>query len=210
MNPIFEYLFQPYTQYSLQDIILEIIAVLMGLASVWFAKKDHIWVYPTGLISTGIYVYILIKSGLVGDVLINGYYFCMSVYGWYFWTRKSEGIMLHPISKMSPREFQWSILLFAVTIAAVTLLYFLFDKWNDWTAPIDTFTTALFFVGMWLMARRKIQHWLFWIVGDIISVPLYLVKGLGLTGFQYLIFTLIAIFGYRQWKKSFNNSLQTV
>ena len=84
-----------------------------------------------------------------------------------------------------------------------------FDKWTDWTAPVDSFTTALFFVGMWLMARRKIEHWIFWIVGDVISVPLYLYKGLGLTSIQYLIFTFIAILGYIQWKKAYNKELQT-
>jgi nicotinamide mononucleotide transporter len=83
-------------------------------------------------------------------------------------------------------------------------------KWNSWTAPIDTFTTALFFVGMWLMARRKIEHWVCWIIGDLISIPLYLYKGLALTSFQYLIFTLISILGYLEWKKAYNNKHLTV
>ena len=87
-------------------------------------------------------------------------------------------------------------------------IYLHFDKWNDWTAPVDSFTTAIFFVGMWLMARKKIEHWIFWIIGDIISIPLYLYKGMGLTSIQYIIFTIIAIFGYLEWKKSYNNSKQ--
>ena len=102
-----------------------------------------------------------------------------------------------------------SVFLFIGSIVGVGLLYVFFDKANDWTAPVDTLTTALFFVGMWLMARRKIQHWIFWIIGDVISVPLYLVKGLGLTSLQYIIFTLIAIFGYREWKKRLHNYPQT-
>jgi len=209
MLQIFEYLVDPYMGYEIGDIFLEIVAVVMGLASVYFAKKDHLWVYPTGMISTAIYVYLLVQAGLVGDVLINAYYFIMSVYGWFYWTQKKEGITVHAIASINRRETQMSVFLFIGSIVGVGLLYVFFDKANDWTAPVDTLTTALFFVGMWLMARRKIQHWIFWIIGDVISVPLYLVKGLGLTSLQYIIFTLIAIFGYREWKKRLHNYPQT-
>ena len=209
MLQIFEYLVDPYMGYEIGDIFLEIVAVVMGLASVYFAKKDHPWVYPTGMISTAIYVYLLVQAGLVGDVLINAYYFIMSVYGWFYWTQKKEGIIVHAIASINLRETLMSVFLFIGSIVGVGLLYLFFDKANDWTAPVDTLTTALFFVGMWLMARRKIQHWIFWIIGDVISVPLYLVKGLGLTSLQYIIFTLIAIFGYREWKKRLHNYPQT-
>jgi len=209
MLQIFEYLVDPYMGYEIGDIFLEIVAVVMGLASVYFAKKDHLWVYPTGMISTAIYVYLLVQAGLVGDVLINAYYFIMSVYGWFYWTQKKEGITVHAIASINRRETLMSVFLFIGSILGVGLLYVFFDKANDWTAPVDTLTTALFFVGMWLMARRKIQHWIFWIIGDVISVPLYLVKGLGLTSLQYIIFTLIAIFGYREWKKRLHNYPQT-
>ncbi len=209
MLQIFEYLVDPYMGYEIGDIFLEIVAVVMGLASVYFAKKDHLWVYPTGMISTAIYVYLLVQAGLVGDVLINAYYFIMSVYGWFYWTQKKEGITVHAIASINRRETLMSVFLFIGSIVGVGLLYVFFDKANDWTAPVDTLTTALFFVGMWLMARRKIQHWIFWIIGDVISVPLYLVKGLGLTSLQYIIFTLIAIFGYREWKKRLHNKPQT-
>jgi len=209
MIQIFEYLVDPYMGYEIGDIFLEIVAVVMGLASVYFAKKDHLWVYPTGMISTAIYVYLLVQAGLVGDVLINAYYFIMSVYGWFYWTQKKEGITVHAIASINRRETLMSVFLFIGSIVGVGLLYVFFDKANDWTAPVDTLTTALFFVGMWQMARRKIQHWIFWIIGDVISVPLYLVKGLGLTSLQYIIFTLIAIFGYREWKKRLHNNLQT-
>ena len=209
MLQIFEYLVDPYMGYEIGDIFMEIVAVVMGLASVYFAKKDHLWVYPTGMISTAIYVYLLVQAGLVGDVLINAYYFIMSLYGWFYWTQKKEGITVHAIASINLRETLMSVFLFIGSIVGVGLLYVFFDKANDWTAPVDTLTTALFFVGMWLMARRKIQHWIFWIIGDVISVPLYLVKGFGLTSLQYIIFTLIAIFGYREWKKRLHNYPQT-
>ena len=209
MNPIFDFLVEPYQNYNTLDIVLEAVAVLLGLLSVWFAKRDHIAVYPSGMLSTGIFVYILFQANLLGDMLINAYFFVMSIYGWYFWIQKEGNQVLNPIAKMNSKEFKWAIVLFFGAVLFVIGIYLFFDKWTDWTAPVDTFTTALFFVGMWLMARRKIEHWIFWIVGDVISVPLYLYKGLGLTSIQYLIFTLIAILGYIQWKKTYNKELQT-
>ena len=209
MNPIFDFLVEPYQNYNTLDIVLEAVAVLLGLLSVWFAKRDHIAVYPSGMLSTGIFVYILFQANLLGDMLINAYFFVMSIYGWYFWIQKEGNQVLNPIAKMNSKEFKWAIVLFFGAVLFVIGIYLFFDKWTDWTAPVDTFTTALFFVGMWLMARRKIEHWIFWIVGDVISVPLYLYKGLGLTSIQYLIFTFIAILGYIQWKKAYNKELQT-
>ena len=210
MNPIFDFFTDPYKTYSTLDILLEGVAVITGLLSVWFAKQDKVWVYPTGMISTAIYVYLLLKAGLLGDFLINAYYFAMSIYGWMFWTQQKEGVTVHQIDKVNFSEKKWSFFLFVLSLIFVGGLYTILGRWASWTAPIDTFTTALFFVGMWLMARRKISHWIYWIVGDLISIPLYLYKGLALTSFQYLIFTLIAIFGYIQWKKVYNNRIQTV
>ena len=196
--------------YGILEIYLEISGVFLGLMSVWFAKKNNIAVYPTGMISTGIFVYILYKANLLGDMLINAYFFIMSIYGWFFWTQKIEGFTLNTIGLIRKKEILISIILFTGSLLSVLLIYKFFDKWNDWSSPIDAFTTSLFFVAMWLMARRKIEHWIIWIVGDIISIPLYIYKGLALTSIQYLIFTLIAIFGYIEWKRVYNNKKQIV
>ena len=206
MSPIFEFLFGQYSGYASIDIVLELIGILFGLLSVWYAKKNTVWVYPTGMISTAIFVYLLLKWALLGDMIINAYYFVMSVYGWYYWSKKEEEAIVHPITSTSKKEVKTAVLLFVASILFVFWVYQAFDKWKDWTAYVDTFTTAIFFVGMGLMARRKIEHWLFWIVGDIISIPLYFFKGLTLTSFQYIIFTLIAIYGYRSWKKILDKS----
>lgn len=208
-SPIIDYFFGQYATYSTIDITLEITAVIFGFLSVWFSKQNRIWVFPTGMISTVIFVYLLFKWSLLGDMLINAYYFLMSVYGWYVWTRKVDKNKVTPISRTTSGERVYSIWVFAVTLVFVWLVYLLNHKWNNWTAYLDTFTTAIFFVGMWLMARRKLENWLYWIVGDIISVPLYLYKGLTFTSFQYLIFTIIAVFGYIAWKKNLDNRLQT-
>ena len=204
MESILASLLAPYQEYSSLNIFLEATAVLFGLLSVWFSKKNNIWVYPSGIVSTLIFVYLLYNWGLLGDMLINAYYFSMSIYGWYYWTRKTGTKDLNPISKMSQSEFRMAQVLFIFALLFVFLVYTLFDKWNHIIAYIDTFTTAIFFVGMWLMARRKIENWLFWIVGDLISIPLYYVKGYSFTSIQYLIFTLVAVAGYYAWKKELN------
>ena len=142
-------------------------------------------------------------------MLINGYYFIMSLYGWYIWTRKVDSEHVTPISKTTKKEQLIGVVLFVVTLLFVFVVYQFFDMWNGWVAYVDTFTTALFFVGMWLMAKRKIENWIFWIVADIISVPLYFYKGFTFSSLQYLGFTIIAIFGFLAWKKHLVNSLQT-
>ena len=210
MNQVFTFFFEQYATYETIDIVLEIIAVVFGFLSVWFSKQNKIWVFPTGMISTSIFVYLLLKWGLLGDMMINGYYFIMSVYGWYVWTRKIDDTQVTPISKINFKEKKISVAIFIATLLFVFVIYKTFDKWSDWVAYADTITTAIFFVGMWLMAKRKIENWIFWIIGDIISVPLYLYKGFTFTSFQYLGFTFIAIFGYLAWKKNLNKQIQTV
>jgi nicotinamide mononucleotide transporter len=205
MSPIFESLFAQYFNYEPIDITLEITGVVFGLLSVWLAKKNHIGVFPTGMISTSIFVYLLLKWGLLGDMLINAYYFGMSVYGWMIWTRINDQEQATSISRINQQEWRYLLLLFVASLGFVYGVYQWFGLWNSSTAVIDTMTTAIFFSGMWLMARRKIENWIFWIVGDIISVPLYLIKGFSFTSLQYLIFTFIAIYGYLEWKKILDN-----
>ncbi|WP_438966089.1 nicotinamide riboside transporter PnuC [Flavobacterium sp.] len=196
-----DFLFSQYKEYETVDIVLEIVAILFGLVSVLFAKKNNILVYPTGIISTILFVYLLNKWGLVGDMLINGYYTTMSIYGWYIWTRKKEDQPEFPISKMTIKEYYQGIVIFVLTLLFVAFVYKYFDKFTNWAAYVDTFTTGIFFVGMWLMAKRKIENWIFWIIGDLVSIPLYFYKGYTFTSLQYVLFTIIAIYAYLEWKK---------
>lgn len=200
-----ETLFSQYSSYSNFNIALEITGVIFGLLSVWFAKKDNLLVFPTGLVSTFIYAYLLWQWELLGDSMINGYYFIMSLYGWYHWTRKKDGATEFPISIMTNNEKKAALFIFIATLFFVIIVYLYFDKFTNWYSYIDTFLTAIFFVGMWLMAKRKIENWIFWIVGDVISIPLYFAKGYVFTGFQFLIFTVVAIYGYIEWKQIWNN-----
>ncbi|HEU4788847.1 MAG TPA: nicotinamide riboside transporter PnuC, partial [Flavobacterium sp.] len=173
---------------------------------VWCAKKDNIWVFPTGLISTSIYAYLLWQWSLLGDSMINVYYFIMSIYGWYHWTRKKGDVDEFPVSVTTNNEKVISVVIFILTLIFVIIVYLYFDKFTSWYSYVDTLLTAIFFVGMWLMAKRKIENWIFWIVGDLLSIPLYFAKGYTFTSFQYIVFTIIAVYGYLEWKKILNSS----
>lgn len=213
----YELFLKPYGSYETYQIVLEAIAAVFGLLSVYFSIRKNIWVYPTGIVSTALYVYILFKFGLLGDMLINFYYTVMSVYGWILWAKSSEDHVHVEVSKATKKEWLISGMLFVLSLALVTVVYYykpLIDNrfsWQnvnlglyhlDWANWLDIFTTAIFLVGMWLMAKRKIENWIFWIIGDIICVPMMLYKGLGITSVQYLVFTAMAVIGYLEWMKS--------
>ena len=209
MQEIIDFLFQQYSDYSLTHTLLELFAVFMNILSVIYAKRNSVLLYPTGLIGTGIFVYLLFNFSLLGDMIINFYFVIMSIYGWYYWTKKKDGKFIHNVSRVSGNEYYFSILLAVISLISIYLVYEFFGKWNSWTAYVDSITTAIFFVAMWLMARRKIESWTFWFIGDIITIPLYFYKGLTISSFQYLIFSILAILGYISWKKILSNSTQT-
>ena len=208
MDQIFDFLFSQYSLYSPSFIYLELFAVIMNITSVVYAKQNNILVYPTGLIGTGISVYILLNFSLLGDTIINAYFFSMSIYGWYFWSRKKDEVFINQVSTINRNEIKY---LFILAISSLIFIYFVydyFDKWNNWTAYLDNITTAIFFVAMWLMARRKIESWIFWIIGDLITVPLYFYKGLTISSIQYIIFLILAVLGYISWKKILHKNYQ--
>lgn len=196
-----EFLFAQYKDYPNYLIALELVAVVFGVISVLYARKNNILVYPTGLISTILYVYILFEFQLYGDLIINFYYTIMSFLGWYLWSKTKDGHDEFPISIINRKEILVSTLIFTITLTFVALVYHFFDKFTDWTAYVDALTTGLFFVGMWLMAKRKIENWILWIIADAISIPLYFYKGLTFSSFQFILFTIIAILGYKEWKR---------
>ena len=196
-----EFLFAQYKDYPNYLIVLELVAVVFGVISVLFARKNNILVYPTGLVSTILYVYILFEFQLYGDLIINFYYTIMSFLGWYLWSKTKDGHDEFPISTINRKEILVSTLIFTITLTFVALVYHFFDKFTDWTAYVDALTTGLFFVGMWLMAKRKIENWILWIIADAISIPLYFYKGLTFSSFQFILFTIIAILGYKEWKR---------
>lgn len=202
ISHIFDWFFSEYKEVPPYLVALELTAVFFGILSAWFSKKDNILIYPTGILSTAIFVYLLAVYGLLGDLIINAYYFSMSIYGWYFWTRKVDAVHYTPITRTTKREKQISIGIFFGTLIFIFLVYEVVDKWNSWTAYVDTLTTAIFFAAMWLLARKKIENWILLLIGNIISLPLYFYKGLVFTSFQFVVLIVIAVFGYYSWKKN--------
>jgi nicotinamide mononucleotide transporter len=183
---------------------LEIIAVIFGVLSVWFARVENIWVYPTGIINVLIYVYLCFFAGLYADMGINAFYFIMSVYGWYNWSRKDVNKKHVPISRLSLQEWGLYIVL---TILAFGIIFYILEHFTDSTVPLfDSFTTSLFIIGMWLMAIKKVENWHYWILGDFLVIPLFSYKGLIFTSLQYIIFLIIALMGLIEWKKRLNQT----
>lgn len=201
-----EFFLNAYKDVPLSQIALEFVAFVFGILSVWYAKKENIWVYPTGLIATIITTYLLYIAGYLGDMMINGYFSIMSIYGWYKWAKKGEDDMNLPITRTNIKEKIIGVLLFFITIFVVFGIYTYYDYTIHKDNYVDIFTSGLFFTGMWYMAKKKIENWTLWIIGDLIVVPLYAYRGLGMLSLQYLIFTILAISAYLEWKKTLNNS----
>ena len=212
---LYELFIKPYEEYTFFQIFLEIVAAFFGLLSVFFSVKRNIWVYPTGIISTTIYVYILFNFGLLGDMLINVYYSIMSIYGWISWNKNTENQIIS-VDFAKKKDWLVGLSLFMLSFIAVCGVYYfkpfidnhfsmngvsLGFQQLDWANWLDIFTTSLFLIGMWFMAKRKVENWLFWIVGDLICIPMMLYKGLGITSLQYLVFTIMAVMGYLEWLK---------
>lgn len=210
MEDIYSFLFSQYYNYSTIFIILEIVAIIFSILSVYFSLKNNILVFPTGIISTLLYIYLLYKWNLLGDMIVNMYYLYMSIFGWYIWTKKTDNNKVTPITYATRKEKLITVYIFIISILFIVTIYHLFNRWNGLLSYIDAITTGIFFAGMWLMAKRKIENWLYLLVADIISIPLYFIKGYTLSSMLYIVFSIFAVFGYLEWKKDLNKQNQIV
>ena len=201
MDQIIDFFLDPYKNASMQDISLEVTAFIFGIMSVWYAKKENILVYPTGIVATIITVYLLYKANYFGDMMMNFYYSVMSIYGWWNWSRKKNNKAIVPISRTNKTEKIIGFTLFVLTMYVTYLVYTFSNSKLETENYIDIFTSGVFFTAMWYMANKKIENWTLWIFADIITIPLYAYRGLGILSLQYLIFTILAIQGYLAWKK---------
>ena len=209
MNPIFDFFLEPYYEREGFLIVLEAIAFVFGIASVVYAKKRNILVYPTGLIATTITVYLFLRDELMGDMMMNFYYSVMSIYGWWNWARKKDGKLVVPVSRTTMKE---KVIGFGLFLLTMVVTYGVYTAYGTEIGPsnyIDIFTSGVFFTAMWYMANKKLENWTLWIFADIITVPLYAYRGWGMLSLQYLIFTVLAIQGYLAWKKHLDKHPQT-
>ena len=190
-------------------IVLEAIAFFFGIISVYFAKQENILVYPSGLISTVITVYLFYRAGYLGDAAVNIYFTIMSVYGWYMWTRTQENENVVAVSRTNNKEKLTGIAIFIFTIFVIYIIYkFLGDEITR-ENYVDILVSGIFFTAMYYMALKKIENWTLWIIGDIISIWLCARRNLGILSLQYLIFSILAIMAYMQWRKILKEQQQS-
>jgi len=181
---------------------LEYIAVFAGIASVWFSRKENILVYPVGLINTIIYVYLSAKGHLFGEVSVNFYYTVMSIYGWYLWLKKDKE--QHPVLHITFSDGRWWRYQLFFFSAFYVAIYFSLSYLKQNFAPgaipwADAFASATAFTGMWLMTKKKVESWYWWIATNIVSIPLYFVKAYVFTSVYYLVLLVMAFFGLITW-----------
>ncbi|MEO7394114.1 MAG: nicotinamide riboside transporter PnuC [Chitinophagaceae bacterium] len=182
----------------------EYVAVFSGIISVWYSRKENILVYPTGLINTIFYVYLSFKGSLFGEAGVNLYYTVMSVYGWILWSKRDA--QHHPVLQISFSDKKWwqYQLLFFVSFyfAIFFLLTYLKMDFAPGAIPwADAFASATAFTGMWLMTKKKVESWYWWIATNIASIPLYFVKQYVFTSVYFVVLLIMAVFGLIEWRK---------
>ena len=208
-------LFESIYNGLLQTTWLELIAVIAGIASVWYSRKESILVYPIGLVNTTIYIYLSFKGHLLGEASVNLYYTLMSLWGWYLWTRvdPNKHTIILQITISNARDWIHQILFF---LAFYFSLYFSLTYLKKEFAPeaipwADALASAAAYTGMWLMAKKKVESWIWWIITNIASIPLYFIKGYTFTSVQFLVLLVLAVAGLKSWNdKAKNNSINAL
>ena len=188
---------------------IEFVAVIAGIVSVIYSRKENILVYPTGLINTTLFIYLSIKGSLYGEASVNFYYTVMSLYGWWNWSRRDNTahIVVH-ITPSTKKELIQQFIFFDVCFITIwAILHWLRGSFAPNAIPwADALASASAFTGMWLMARKKIESWYWWIVTNIVSIPLWFVKGYVFTSVQFVVLLVLAVAGLIEWKKRFTKS----
>ena len=195
----------------LQTTWLELIAVIAGIVSVWYSRKESILVYPIGLINTTIYIYLSFKGHLLGEASVNLYYTLMSLWGWYLWTRvdPNKHTIILQITNSNMRDWFHQVLFF---LAFYFSLYFSLTYLKKEFAPeaipwADALASAAAYTGMWLMAKKKVESWIWWIITNIASIPLYFIKGYTFTSVQFIVLLVLAIAGLKSWNDKAKNNV---
>jgi nicotinamide mononucleotide transporter len=184
--------------------LLEFLAVIAGILSVWYSRTENILVYPTGLINTIAYIFLSFKYALFGEASVNFYYTVLNIYGWWAWTRRNDQRQLVlRVTFSSAREWLYQLGFFAFFYFAVFFaLTFIKRGFSAQAIPwADAFASASAYTGMWLMTRKKVESWYWWITTNLASIPLYFVKHLVFTSVYYIVLLIIAIGGLMEWRK---------
>lgn len=203
MGEVYDFFLSSYSNHSRIDIVLEFLAFWFGIISVVFAKKQNILVYPTGIICTVITMYLMYKVSLLGHILVNLLYTIISFFGWWNWSRRENNDLVVKVSKFTSNDLTKSLLIFFFIVFVAYFAHdFFVTNFEGQIKELDILTSGIFVTAMWLMANKKLENWILWIIGNVITIPLYLSSDKIILSIQYVIFTILAIQAYIEWKKS--------
>lgn len=179
---------------------LEAIATVFGIICVWLTVRQHLWCWPMGLIQVTLYTYIFYEAKLYSDTILHIIYIILNMYGWYYWSRGTQKLDILPVTLLQRRVLLWV----TVAVAGTALWGFTMARYTDASVPyLDAFTTVASLIAQWLMTRKKLESWLFWIAVDIIAIGVYWHKELYITSGLYTVFLVLATLGYFEWRKSY-------
>ena len=203
MGEVYDFFLSSYSDYSRIDILLEFLAFWFGIISVVFAKKQNILVYPTGIICTIITMYLMYKVSLLGHILVNLLYTIISFFGWWNWSRRENNDLVVKVSKFTYNDLTKSLLIFFFIVFVAYFAHnFFATNFEGQIKELDILTSGIFVTAMWLMANKKLENWILWIIGNVITIPLYLSSDKIILSIQYVIFTILAVQAYIEWNKS--------
>jgi len=185
--------------------IIELSGALLGILYIFFSIRQHILTWPTGLLTSLLYIYVFFKSGFYADMGLQWYYAFISIYGWYYWLRGDQKVKNEKEANVPVKRSSTELLkkITGATILIYAVILFILLKYTDSDVPfMDSLTTALSIVATWMLAKKYIEHWLIWIFTDLVSAGLYVYKGLWPTVILFIVYTVMAVTGYYEWKKN--------
>jgi nicotinamide mononucleotide transporter len=192
------------TEQLQQTQLIEIVAVVFGMVSVILAGKNHVWLYPTGIVSTGLFIYIMARAGLYAESWLNVYYLIMSVYGWVRWNNHRESEDASAISRSNATDWLVTI---CIVIVGGAVLYLTLRGFTDSDVPAwDAIVSATAWAGMWLLAKHKVENWILLNISNALAIPLQLYKGIPFTAVLTLFLFIVAIFGYLRWRRLYKST----
>jgi nicotinamide mononucleotide transporter len=189
------------TDIILSDLFIEILGAVTGLIYLYFSIKQNIWLWPWGIITSILYIYVFFRAKFYADMSLQFYYLGISAYGWYFWQKGAKKVVDHKLPIIRANVKEW-FLFILITILLTLISGYGLDNYTDSPLPYwDAFTTAGSVVATWMLARKYLEQWLFWIVVDAVALGTFIYKELYPTVLLFSVYTGLAIYGYFQWRK---------
>jgi len=180
----------------------ELAGTIFGLLSVWFSIRQSLITWPTGILTSLLYCAVFFEAKFYAGMVLQLYYLLISLYGWWNWNHGGSADSGESKLMISRTSMALWIILFGLNLLFLFVIYYLLRRYTDSPIPFgDAFTTSLSIIATWMLARKKIEHWLIWIFVDLFSALLYFYRGLYVTVFLFVIYTLMAVTGFYEWQK---------